>query len=101
MALAFLPAEHLPAVFQSIQAGELADTLWPSTWTYANVLPTNNSLLQVFHRNNNSLLLVPGLEYAWHGRMGMCFPQTSLTVKDIDNLYDYNLYVLLSGVNVY
>ncbi len=28
MALAFLPAEHIPAVFQSIQASELASTGW-------------------------------------------------------------------------
>ena len=28
----------------------------------------------------------------------MCFPQTSLTVKYLDNLYDVNSYVLLSGV---
>ena len=30
--------------------------------------------------------------------MRMCFPQTFLTVKDLDNLYDVNCYVLLSGV---
>ena len=30
--------------------------------------------------------------------MRMCFPQIFLTVKDLDNLYDVNFYVLLSGV---